>query len=574
MKVLIEQLFLTTDRLSKSRRIFWLTLSLTFSVLYSLPLLQKAFSSEYVVATDARQYIFWMQRFNDPELFPNDLIADFFQSVTPAGFTTLYYALNHLGIEPLLLSKLLPPILGVVSTLYCFGICMQIFPVPFAGFLSTLLLNQTLWMDARIVDGVPRNFVYPFFLAFLYYFLQRSPLLAAGAIVLLGLFYPQYVFIAAGILILQLFSWNNWRIHRSANRQDYWGCAIGLLAAFCVLLPYALSASEYGPTISLATAKTFPEFSEMGRNRFFVNNFWEYWFFGERSGLISALMPLCLSGIFLPWVLQNKARFPMAGKVTEKVQMLPRLLIASLFMFLAAHAMLFTLYLPSRYTQHTSLILLSLAGAIALTIWGQAIFAGNFQPKAYRKQRRLAIALALVLLMYPVLLNLFGGEFPKNHYKVARVPSLHQFFQQQPKDILIASLDDEVNKIPTFAQRSIFLGRKYSVPYQIGYYEQIRERAIALIHAQYTPNLKELQSFIETYNIDFWLLKPADFLPDYLETKDWQWIAQYEPAATTAKTILESGEVPALAQMIEPCSVFNADKWNILETACILQMNL
>jgi hypothetical protein len=160
---------------------------------------------------------------------------------------------------------------------------------------------------------------------------------------------------------------------------------------------------------------------------------------------------------------------------------------------------------------------------------------------------------------------------PQDNYKIARVPSLYEFFQQQPKDSLIASLDDEASKIPSFAQRSILVGRKYAIPYHLGYYRQIRERAIALIQAQYTPNITEVQNFIQDYQIDFWLLEPASFLPDYINTDDWQWIAQYEPAANQAKTILESDKVPALAQLIEPCSVFEADKWNILDANCILK---
>ncbi|NEQ28184.1 MAG: hypothetical protein F6K28_56225, partial [Microcoleus sp. SIO2G3] len=75
---------------SKSQVIFWFSLSLAFAAVYSTMWLQQAFSSEYVVQDDARQHVFWMRRFLDPELFPNDLIADYFQSVAPWGYTTLY----------------------------------------------------------------------------------------------------------------------------------------------------------------------------------------------------------------------------------------------------------------------------------------------------------------------------------------------------------------------------------------------------------------------------------------------------------------------------------------------------
>jgi thiamine pyrophosphate-dependent acetolactate synthase large subunit-like protein len=66
------QKFLTTPltHTSKSPVIFWFSLSLTISAIYAFLAIQKAFSADYVIQDDARQHIFWMQRFLDPQLFP------------------------------------------------------------------------------------------------------------------------------------------------------------------------------------------------------------------------------------------------------------------------------------------------------------------------------------------------------------------------------------------------------------------------------------------------------------------------------------------------------------------------
>jgi len=53
-----------------------------------------------MVQDDARQHVFWMQRFLDPALFPRDLIADYFQSVAPAGYTAIYQMMAGVGINP------------------------------------------------------------------------------------------------------------------------------------------------------------------------------------------------------------------------------------------------------------------------------------------------------------------------------------------------------------------------------------------------------------------------------------------------------------------------------------------
>ncbi|MEO0458513.1 MAG: hypothetical protein AAF152_18295, partial [Cyanobacteria bacterium P01_A01_bin.114] len=150
----------------KSNHTLWLALSLFFAALYGALFWRQAFTGEYALQDDARQHIFWMQRWLDPDLFPNDLIADYFQSLAPFGYETLYKTAAGLGIHPFLLSKLLPPILGIVATLYGFWLCMQLIPVPAVAFISTLLLNQSMWMWRDLGSGTPRAFAIPLLLAF------------------------------------------------------------------------------------------------------------------------------------------------------------------------------------------------------------------------------------------------------------------------------------------------------------------------------------------------------------------------------------------------------------------------
>jgi len=143
-----------------------------------------------------------------------------------------------MGINPLLLNKLLPPVLGVLTTGYCFGVCLEMLPLPGAGFTATLLLNQIIWMKDDLVSATPRAFAYPLFLAFFVYLLRRSLLGSAVAIALLGLFYPHYVFVSAGILILRLFP-REWTTSSVPEQSDYLLCATGLelLCWYCCPMP-------------------------------------------------------------------------------------------------------------------------------------------------------------------------------------------------------------------------------------------------------------------------------------------------------------------------------------------------
>ncbi|NJO71932.1 MAG: hypothetical protein HC825_10170 [Oscillatoriales cyanobacterium RM1_1_9] len=114
--------------------LFWFILSLVFSIGFALPALKASFASNYLIMDDARQHLFWMQRFVDPELFPDDLIADFYQSITSPGVIATYWLMNQLGLEPIMSSKVLPMILGLIATVYCFGIGLELLPIPLMGF--------------------------------------------------------------------------------------------------------------------------------------------------------------------------------------------------------------------------------------------------------------------------------------------------------------------------------------------------------------------------------------------------------------------------------------------------------
>lgn len=154
----------------------WLGSSLLVTFYYGLVSLIYAFSSPYLVQDDVRHYVVWMQRLVDPELFPNDWIAEYFQTVTPIGFKLVFVGFSALEIEPLIVAKILPLLLGLIATVYAFYTFMLLLPSPSGAFLSTLILNQQLWLNDDLISATPRAFVYPIFLAFLYYLLRRSML--------------------------------------------------------------------------------------------------------------------------------------------------------------------------------------------------------------------------------------------------------------------------------------------------------------------------------------------------------------------------------------------------------------
>ena len=533
--VRFQKLFALTPS-SKSDRLwhFWLSLSLGFAFVCGWLAIKEGFSGEWIVQDDARQHVFWMLRYLDPQLYPNDLIADYFQSVAPIGYTTLYKLAAAAGINPLVFNKLLPPVIGFIATWYAFLLCKQIIPIPLGCFITTLLLNQTLWMKDDIISGTPRAFVYPLFLAFLYYFAKRSLIPCAIAIALLGV-------------------------------------------AFVVMLPYALNVSEFGPTITRKEALQLPDFYEKGRSKFFKANFWDYLVGGGRSGLLprSLYTPVTLIfGFFLPIIMNFKGKFPLLKQITQKIWLLLHLILVSVFMFILAHAVLFKLHLPSRYTGHSFRIVISFAAGMVLTSMLDALWRQVKIPQNRLNIRTigekiltglLASAIAISILFYPS----FVEDFPSTNYKGGNAPALYEFFQQQPKDIMIASLVPEADNLPTFTQRSILVSREYAIPYHMGYYGPYRQRAIDLITAQYSTDIEVVKALIRQYNITFWLLEEASFIPDYVH--DNNWIRQHEPVAQEAIASLRQGNIPALIAYKDSCTVFSDGRYTVLSADCILE---
>ena len=559
--------FLTGSREKspKSTAIFWLTLTLTFAAVYGILVLNQAFSTDYVVQDDARQHVFWMQRFIDPELFPNDWIADYFQSVAPAGYTALYWIVAKLGVSPMLLHKLLPPVLGLIMTGFCFGITMELLPVPVAGFISGLLLNHYIWMRDDVVSATPVAFVYPLFTGFIYYLLQRKLWQTGVFVALMGLFYPQCLLVAICILILQVLRIVDWRLHwkQPGAVYQFYGSLFGVAAI--VIIAYLFKSDNYGPVISAAEAQTLPEFLTRGKSEFFTPDWGDFWFTGQRSGLMprfATTSPLILGGI-LPILLWFRRVFPLSVEM-KQAGILVEIILASLGMFFLAHLLLFDLHLPSRYTEHTLRIVSAIAAGItlallmdALLIWGENI----------NRQTVTRVGCCLILATL-ILEPLWLKRFPRTDYQFGQFPALYEFFAQQPKDIKIASITEEVNNLPSFSQRSILMGNEgYGVPYHQGYYGEIRERSINLIHAHYSPNLDEVEQFITEYDIDFWLIEEGTFTVPYLEND--RWIMQYQPEASQAIAQLEEGIPPALATVRDRCTVFRTHQFAVLDSICI-----
>lgn len=556
---------LTATRFQTSRAVvgFWFGLTLACGIGYAIAVLPASFAGEYIVQDDARQHVFWMQRFVDSQLFPDDLIADYFQSVAPWGYSTLYQIAASLGIEPFVFNKIVPVVIGIAVTVLSFGIVLEVFPIPAAAFFSTLVLNQNLWCKDDIISGTPRAFLYPFFLGFVYFLLRRNILACIICIALTGLFYPQFLLIEAGVLCLTLLDFP--KFDKIPQMPLSWLPCLGV--AIAMLAIYAFKTNPFAPVVDFDLAQQLPEFYKGGRIYFFHPDPIEFWFVRDRSGFLPKKTALTLwLGLAFPVMLLYSKRFPLLQQLTPKAKVLLKIFITSVGLFALAHLILFKLHLPSRYSEHTNAILLALTSGIALVAAMDAAFQA-------RKYRRVKVGFTLLLAVGVMSFPLFLERFPKTYSLVeGETPALYEFFQSQPKDILIASTAKEADNLPTFAQRSILVGHEYAIPYHYGYYQQFRDRAVAVFESQYSPDIEAVRETIRRYGIDFWLLDVNAFAPDYLSDRQWgsRWRRQFigDPELIAR---LERGERPALANYEQTCKVFETELHRVLSAECLLE---
>jgi hypothetical protein len=562
-----------TNFFDRPRFWFWFSFSLVVPLYFGSISAYYALTKPYIVQDDARQHVVWFQQFSDPQLFPGDLIANYYQAADPIGYKFFYQTIANLGIEPLTAAKVLPIIFGLVTTIYLFKLSIRILPIPAGAFLTVLIFNQSFWLKDDVISATPRAFLYPLFAAFLYYLLKRSVIPCLIIIALQGLLFPQFMLVEIAVLTVHLLNWRE-KIPQSQQKQNYIFWLLGLFVALIVMIPFTLNISELGSIVTVDQMKNMPEYGWKGRSQYFGVAPLSFIFNGA-SGLRPPLRPpIIWFSIGLPFLLRSS--LPLVRSITQEVKILLQVAIGSLGLFFLAHLLLLKLYFPSRYTYHSLRFVMAIAAGIVITIllnsgwqWfckklqDQAKF--SFREKLILRFISLFIAISVIAPAVPyVFLSLQG-------WRVGKSPEIYQFLANQPQDILIASLTKETDNLPAFSQRSILVSEEFALPYHLTYYRQIEQRAIDLIHLQYSPDLAETKSLIQQYGIDFLLIEPDSFKSSYLLNKDWLVYSSFQSTVFKVINQLNQGVTPALAQLADQCLIISTEKLSLIDANCVIK---
>jgi len=546
----------------------YLALSFAAPLYFGLITLHYVFSHEFIVQDDMRQHVVWFQQFIDSSVFQGDAIAHYFRSVAPLGFTSVYRLGAWMGLEPLLLAKLLPLPMALVTTGFIFYTTLAIAPNPLTAWLTTLILNQQLWLNDDLVSATPRAFVYPLFSAFLYFCVQRSLWPMLLAIALLGLFFPQMMLIAIILLLIQLSCWERGKLSLTGDRKRWQAAGLGVMVGAVIVLPFLLNVSEYGAAVTAVEMRSLPEYGLGGRNEYFGVPPLEFILHGSSGIRIPIFPSIIWAGFALPWLIHRKC--PKLPVITAQIRILVDLMVASLGLYFLAHGLLLRLHFPSRYLYHSWRFVLSIAAGIVLTAvidqWKQW---GRSHSQVSQKKRRTFLgvsALAGTILigvpMFPPLMVAFQG------WITGELPVIYTYLAEQPPKTTVASLAQEANSIPAFSLRSTWVGREFALPHHPNYYAMIHDRTSLLLEAQYSSRMTELVSLTADQDIDFFLIERSAFEPNYLQ-KDWLFHSKLQDQVSKIINDLQQGKQAAIAQYLSSCEAVSTEHYVLVNASCL-----
>jgi hypothetical protein len=549
----------------------WLIAALAFTALFIGRTMAPALNPN-VIQDDARQHVFWIARLRDPELFRNDLIADYYQAVAPPAYSGLYWALSW-GVDLLVASKLLPPVLGLVSALFTFLLARRLHPSAAGAFLATVLLSWYVWQYDDLASATPRAFLLPLLAAQLWALVAGRLVLAVGLVTVAALFYPVGGALGLALLGVRLVGWQGWRPTLTRQRSAW----VAFLAAGALvgvaLVPSQLAVLPFGPGLSAAEARKMADFGPGGRFPFFVTSPYAYWLASARSGLdlrlsdglflkIPVLFEYAALAAVLPLLLLVRRRLPGVERLNRDGAILLQLLIASFGLFFLAHVLLFHLYVPSRYVKWSVPLALAVAAGLALGILIEALAARVRSPRRRLVVGGLALGLGLALALYP---GPYFGAFAVDEH-----PTITAYLRAQPKHIVVAGVPIETDLIPSLAARRVLTDREHVYAWHLGYYREMRRRTDDLIKAYYADSAREVAAFASRYEVELFLVNRAAF---GRETFEHTWTGnptqRFEPFISAASRELAQPKNFTLLELASHCAVVDDGEVAVVPRTCL-----
>jgi hypothetical protein len=509
-----------------------------------------ALTNPYVINDDVRQQIFWMQQWQDPELYRNDLLTEYARNYVPWGVQAIYKAAAPFA-NPVQFTKVLTGLLFVITAGFFFGMGLQFRDDLTPIFIAITFCFMGGFMN-KISGGLSQSFGFPLLAAYLF-FLGRNSLVAAGIVIFFQSLLNPYIFLLCAVTHGMFLAYNVGKIivprffvnseltvgrsavsdsstHEVIPDRDEAGsfssilrslqassmpaqtilASMLLVAVGCglILLKYALySPAEFGPLVTWADMVGKIEYTAAGRYQIvpIPPMFYEFvrpWIFDLPFTTWGPLPSWILAFLGLGVIFFALTRGKWDVDLSSGFRVFGYLFPASLLLYLAAYVFIFRLFVPSRYVEFSINVFYCVAiGACVRAAFGATV------------SRRIAFPIASSLFVILAALALYRVGI----FDYSGDAALYKFVRSTPKTSLIAGPPDLMDNVLTFGRRRAFVTYELSHTWYTTYWKIIKKRTFALFRAYYAEDPWEVRQFCRENGIDYLIVRDKDFSPDPLK---------------------------------------------------------
>jgi hypothetical protein len=521
----------------------------------------------YAIQNDARQFQAWMPRLLDPSLMPGDLIANYWQSMSPLLYSAVFTAPAIFGLDPIVTGKLLPGLLVVATAALAWRVAIKLDGRPAAAFVASAFTTAVVIYQWDVFSATPRAFAAPLLLLFFAGLLYENMLVAITALAVLAAVYPAPALPALTILGLWHLRWQR-PFHLEISPKSVATMVIAVVAIGLMVLPFRLSSAHWGPTLQWSEAMTMPNLMlPWGKSSIVLGDGHFGWLCSQRLGYLPRFADCEVGGGVGRWLNLFLTMVPGLYLFTLAVLRIRRgetsssgellygyTILATAAWFAIAAAVAFDLHLPSRYSQK----ILALTAALATGQLAGGVFASWLQREGDSIQRILRAAAVVALSLVSIYVFSFAPPMqqPRDPAAIRQIASL-------PPQSLVAGVSGLLDFVPALTGRSVFATVKHSIPYQLGYFRQIQERLRISAVIVTTTNKQELQSLLAANHITALVVDRPILegrpLPPELQTV----LGEAMPRQNTFR----SG--PALASFVDRCATYKGPTVFIFDAGCV-----
>ncbi len=461
-----------------------------------------AFINPYIINDDVRQQLFWMQRWCQPGIYPEDLLSSYARMYVPWGVQGLYYAASFF-CSPLYFSNILTGVLYVLtgSLIFLSGNRIGDYRLGLAAlciyWVSPFFLHS-------MAGGLARGFAAPLLMLYFYGWLCRSRIILGLALLLQSLFIPYIFILCAGASGL---GWLGWLIGLNSRPSFLTRISdfifIGGCFSLLLLWHMQMSKAGFGPLPTYAEMLDNPVYTAQGRfpiipvPSIFYELFTRPWEklipFKDMSNFAAANALIAIAAAAL-----LGAKSAQWKKWHPHLTAIICILFSSVLLSLLAKLILLKLFVPSRYLEYST----ALGYCFLLAICLHGIM------RQWHKARKWITSILVgiffvVGIMRTELLGLYDYSPEAALYETV--------LREIPRHAVIAGNPYLMDNVLTFGQRNVLASYELAHPWNTGYWKKFAPRLQDMLKAYYSGNIVEVIDFCLKYGVEYMVVDRRDF---------------------------------------------------------------